>query len=328
VGYIVSCSARNIVNNVLDMAGIETGKTPRIVSGPIAVIPFFREVMIVHKTIAANEDKRLRLEIDMPKVIFGDPLVITQILTNLLTNALKYGARGTIIMVRVKRAGVNWEIAVSNYGEVVFTDLNEIFDPFVTGKTGQIQGSGLGLFIVKNKVSQMGGTIRAESHPGGYTTFTVALPLVEGKPSDLPEEGNPNVEVIDLSSIRVLVAEDNNLTAFLLTTFLEDLGCQFEIVSNGRDLLELAQKKSPDEYPDIILLDSRMPVLGGEETIRMLKRLPVLNEIPIIVSTADVYSDALERMLKAGASTYLKKPIDHQALKRAISLYVKKISLE
>ena len=328
VGYIVSCSARNIVNNVLDMAEIEAGKTTRIVSEPIEVIPFFREILIVHKTIAAGEDKRLRLDIDMPKVIFGDPLAITQILTNLLANALKYGARGTIIMVRIRRADNNWEISVSNFGPVGFFDLNEVFDPFVTGRTGQIQGSGLGLFIVKNKALQMKGTIRAESQPGGFTTFTVTLPLTEGKPSDLPEEGNPNAEIIDLSSTRVLVAEDNNLTAFLLTTFLQDLGCRFEIVSNGRDLLELAQKKCPDECPDIILLDSKMPVLGGEETIRMLKRIPGLNGIPIIVSTADIYSDTVDRMLRAGANAYLKKPIDHQALKKAISLNVKKISLE
>ena len=328
VGFIVSTSARNIVNNVLNMAEIEAGKTPKIDCEPIEVIPFFKEIMLVHKTVASNEDKHLRLEIDMPRVIFSDSLALTQILTNLLANALKYGSRGTTITVRIKKSGSSWQIAVSNIGNVAFSDINAIFDPFVTGRIGQIKGSGLGLFIVKNKAQLMNGTIDADSHPGGYTTFTVTLPLVEGKPSDLPEESNPNAEVIDLSSIRVLVAEDNNLTAFLLSTFLDDLGCQFEIVSNGRDLLEAAQKKRPDECPDIILLDSKMPVLGGEETIRQLKRIPGLNEIPIIVSTADIYSDTLERMLKAGANTYLKKPIDHLALKKAIGLYVKKISLE
>jgi CheY-like chemotaxis protein len=310
------------------MAEIEAGKPPKIVSEAIEVIPFFKEIMIVHKTMASNEDKRLRLEIDMPRVIFGDPLAINQVLTNLLANALKYGARGTMLSVRIKRAGTNWEIVVSNYGQVVFSDLNAIFDPFVTGRTGHIQGSGLGLFIVKNKALLMNGTIRAETMPGGYTTFTVSLPLVEGSVSDLPATLSPNAEVIDLSSIRVLAAEDNNLTAFLLSTFLEELGCRFEIVNNGRDLLDLAQTKCPDECPDIILLDSKMPVLGGEETIRLIKRIPGLNEIPIIVSTADIYSDTLERMLKAGANTYLKKPIDHLALKKAINLYVKKISLE
>ena len=328
VGFIVSTSARNIVNNVLDMAEIEAGKTPKIASEAIDVIPFFKEIMLVHKTVASNEDKRLRLEIDMPRVILSDPLALTQILTNLLANALKYGSRGTTITVRIKRSGVNWQLAVSNIGNVAFSDINEVFDPFVTGREGQIKGSGLGLFIVKNKAQRMGGTIDVDSREGGYTTFTVTLPLVEGKSSDLPEEAHPSAEVVDLSSIRVLVAEDNNLTAFLLSTFLEDLGCQFEIVSNGRDLLDIAQKKCPDECPDIILLDSKMPVLDGEETIRQLKRIPGLNEIPVIVSTADIYTDTLERMLKAGADTYLKKPIDHLALKKAIGLHVKKISLE
>ena len=328
IGYIVSSSARNIVNNVLDMAEIEAGKTPKIISEAIEVIPFFREIMIVHKPIAGNEDKQLRLEIDMPRVIFGDPLVITQLLTNLLANALKYGTRGTTVNVRIKKTGTHWEIAVSNFGQTVLTDLNTIFDPYVTGRTGTIQGSGLGLYIVKNKAMLMGGNIRVESEPGTYTTFTVTLPLAEGRSSDLPDEGGVNAEVIDLSSIRVLVAEDNNLTAFLLSTFLDDLGCQYDIVGNGRDLVELAQKKCPDECPDIILLDSKMPVLGGEETIRLIKRTPGLNHIPIIVSTGDIYSDTLEKSLKAGANAYMKKPIDHLALKRTIGLYVKKISLE
>ena len=328
IGYIVSSSARNIVNNVLDMACIEAGMPPKIASEAIEVIPFFKEIMMVHKTVASNEDKRLRLDIDMPRVIFGDPLGISQILTNLLANALKYGSRGTTVTVRIKRAGDTWEIVVSNYGLMVLPDLDSIFDPFVTGRTGHTQGSGLGLFIVKNKALLMGGSIHADSQPGGYTTFTVSLPLVEGRVSDLPAELSPSSEVIDLRSIRVMVAEDNNLTAFLLSTFLEDLGCRFDIVSNGRDLLELAQKKCPDECPDIILLDSKMPVLGGEETIRLIKRIPGLTEIPIIISTADIYSDAVERMLKAGANTYLKKPLDHLALKKAINLYVKKIPLE
>lgn len=328
VGWSVSSSARHIVNNVLDMAEIEAGKMPMTISEAFKVEPFFEKMMEVHRIIARREGMKLELQIDaeMPEVIYGDPLSLNQILTNLLANALKYGSQRTVIYVEVKRLGQSWQLKVTNSGHgIPAGKIDSIFDPFVTGRTGHIQGSGLGLYIVRTKVSSMGGRVEVESVLNDRTTFTVTLPLREGKRRDLPDGAGSDVDTGDLQKVHVLVAEDDKLTAFLFSRFLKDMGCSFTMVKNGQELLEAAIRKCPDDCPDIIILDCHMPVLNGEETIRRLKQLPGLSHIPIIVTTGDLYSETMDRMLEAGANTYLKKPIDHLALQKTIILYLKKL---
>jgi signal transduction histidine kinase/ActR/RegA family two-component response regulator len=321
IGWTVSSNARHIVNNVLDMAEIEAGKTPVIVTEAFRLGPFLERILDVHQVIAEREDMTLDLLVDaeMPEVIFGDPLNTHQILTNLMANAFKYGSKGGIVRVNVKKQVNTWQLIVSNTGPGIPREkIASIFEPFFTGRVGQIEGSGLGLFIVKSKLNSMKGSIHVESVPGAVTVFTVTLPLREGGAWDLPVM--PEAESVNtaLRNIRVLVAEDDKLTTYLYSMFLKDMGCSFSIVKNGLELIQLAQEKCPDWCPDIIILDGHMPILNGEETIKRLKRLPDLNHIPIIVTTGDIYSDTVRRMLDAGAVDYLKKPIDHVALQRTI----------
>jgi two-component system, sensor histidine kinase len=327
IGWTVSSNARHIVNNVLDMAEIEAGKTPTIVVEAFRVGLFLERILDVHRVIAEREDMTLEYTVDkeMPEVIFGDPLNTHQILTNLMANAFKYGSKGGIVRVAVKKQAATWQLIVSNTGPGIPREkIDSIFEPFFTGRVGQIEGSGLGLFIVRSKLNSMKGTIHVESVPGTITTFTVTLPLQEGSSRDLPSthgadaEADAEAENTTLRNIRVLVAEDDKLTTYLYSRFLKDMGCSFIIVKNGLELIQLAQEKCPDWCPDIIILDGHMPILNGEETIKRLKRIPDLNHIPIIVTTGDIYSDTVRSMLDAGAVDYLKKPIDHVALQRAI----------
>lgn len=332
IGWTVSSNARNIVNNVLDMAEIEAGKTPTIVVEAFKVGLFLERILDVHRVIAEREDMALEFTVDkeMPEVIFGDPLNTHQILTNLMANAFKYGSKGGIVRVAVKKQAATWQLIVSNTGPGIPGEkIDSIFEPFFTGRVGQIEGSGLGLFIVKSKLNSMKGTIHVESMPGTITTFTVTLPLREGKSPDLPSthgaDAEAEAENTTLRNIRVLVAEDDKLTTYLYSRFLKDMGCSFIIVKNGLELIQFAQEKCPDWCPDIIILDGHMPILNGEETIKRLKRLPDLNHIPIIVTTGDIYSDTVRRMLDAGAVDYLKKPIDHVALQRTIMTQLNKV---
>lgn len=330
IGWTVSSTARSIVNNVLDLAEIEAGKTPVTIREAFKVKPFFERILEVHRVIAERAKMQLELRIDagMPAVIFGDPLNINQVLTNLLANAIKYGSDRSPIVVTVGADAQKtfWELSVSNHGEgIPPSRIKDIFDLFVTSRTGHIQGSGLGLYIVKTKVELMGGLVRVESQPKDKTVFSVILPLQEGKLRDLPDGAGLDMETGALDKINVLVAEDDKLTSFLLSRFLEDIGCSFTIVKNGRELLDIAEKKCQDECPDIIMLDCHMPVLNGVETIRLLKQNPALRHVPIIVTTGDLYSANLDEMLSAGANTYIKKPIDHNALKKTIILYMKKL---
>jgi signal transduction histidine kinase/ActR/RegA family two-component response regulator len=328
IGWTVSSTARNIVNNVLNMAEIEAGKAPTIINEAFKVIPFFERITEVYQIIAEREKMSLELVIDkqIPEIICSDPLSINQIITNLMANAFKYGEKGGRVRLEVKRQGFAWQIVVFNTGPGIPPEkLNSIYDPFVSGRTGQIQGSGLGLFIVKNKLLLLSGSIHVESTPATGTTFTVTLPLREGQLRDLPDAAGVDADMINLQKVSVWVAEDDKLTAFLYSRFLKDMGCTYSIVENGKQLLDLANEKCPGNCPDIIILDCHMPELGGEETIVALKTLPGLSHIPIIVTTGDIYSDKVGKMLAAGARTYLKKPIDHLALRKTMLLYLKKL---
>ena len=327
VGFTVSSSARSIVNNVLDMAEIEAGKTPTVLNEAFKVMPFFDKILEVHRLIARREEMKLTLYVDpdLPEVIFGDPLSINQILTNLLTNAFKYGLKGRTVIVNIKKSIHTWELQVINANNgIPFDRVKSIFDPFVTGKTGHIQGSGLGLYIVKTKAVAMGGEVQVEGGPE-KTTFRVILPLREAKLRDLHDSARSDVDTGDLNKAYIMIAEDDKITTFLLSRFLKDMGCSFTIVPNGQELLEMAKRKCPDDCPDIIILDGHMPILNGEDTIREIKKTPGLRHIPIIVTTGDLYSDTIKKLMAAGASTYLKKPIDHVALQKTITLYLKKL---
>ena len=328
IGWTVSSTARNIVNNVLDMAQIEAGKMTATVYEAFRLRPFLEHIIDVHRVIAQNVKMWLELTIDreMPAVIFGDPLNINQILTNLLANAFKYGYSEHPVLVEVCKQLDTWEIRVSNNSEGIPREqLDSIFDPFVTTGNGHIQGSGLGLYIVRTKVSMMGGSVRVESQRLGRTTFSVLLPLREGKFKDIPDGAGVDLEAADFEKVNVLVAEDDKLISYLIARFLEEMGCAYTLVSNGRELLEVAEKKCREECPDIIILDCHMPELNGLETIRLLKQHPTLKNVPIIVTTGDIYSPTLDNMLSAGANTYLKKPIDHNALRKTIQLYLRKL---
>jgi len=359
IGWTVSSNVRNIVNNVLQLAEIEAGKSITIINEAFKVRPFFEKIMEVFVIMAKREEMKIHLEMDdnMPEVIFGDPLAITQIVTNLLSNALKYGERRTTIKMtigNIQKTGLrgniarfpetsnvcpsdnepparsdstpHWQIEVANYGAGIPADrAHSVFDPFVTNSRGHIQGSGLGLYIVRSKVEAMGGTVRYESEEASLTRFTVALPLREGKLRDLPDPAGTDPDIGDLQKVYVLAAEDDKLTAYLLSRSLKEMGCSYTMARNGQELIELAQKKCPDECPDIIILDCHMPILDGVETIRRLKQMPELMHIPIIITTGDLYSDTVDRMLAAGANSFLKKPIDHQALRKTILLYLQRL---
>ncbi|HVV03344.1 MAG TPA: hybrid sensor histidine kinase/response regulator, partial [Puia sp.] len=328
IGWTVSSNVRNIVNNVLQLAEIEAGKSITIINEAFKVRPFFEKIMEVFVIMARREEMKIHLEIDdnMPEVIFGDPLAITQIVTNLLSNALKYGERRTTIKMTISNSTPHWQIQVANYGAGIPADrAHSVFDPFVTNSRGHIQGSGLGLYIVRSKAEAMGGTVHYESEEASLTKFTVALPLREGKLRDLPDPAGTDPDIGDLQKVYVLAAEDDKLTAYLLSRSLKEMGCSYTMARNGQELIELAQKKCPDECPDIIILDCHMPILDGVETIRRLKQMPELMHIPIIITTGDLYSDTVDRMLAAGANSFLKKPIDHQALRKTILLYLQRL---
>ncbi|WP_164714376.1 ATP-binding response regulator [Chitinophaga rhizosphaerae] len=304
-------SAKNIVSNVLDMAAIESGKMESSSEDIFEVEPFFTNILNMNKVVAAGRQMRLRLEVEnMPPVIAGDSLKLIQVTTNLVANAIKYGDKGKEILVRLTGSPPNWTIAVINEGPAIPPEkMSLIFEPFVTEKSRYTEGTGLGLFIVRNKVTAMGGTIGVESGEGVSTVFTVTLPLREARAEDLHREEAPKEQIM-FPGVKVAVAEDNELNAFLLRRMLSQSGAEVFMSRNGLELIQQVEH----HLPDIIILDKHMDIMDGEEALIRLKSHTSTRRIPVILTTGDVFVETRKNLEAAGADAIIEKPIDFRAL--------------
>ena len=308
-----SINARNIINGVLDMAEIEAGKIDKIEQTAIQTAAYFQSIADAYKVLARSRGITITLDIaNMPEVIFCDQIKINQVLTNLLANAIKYAVGKSTVCLSITGNGEEWYIKVVNKGTPIPPQkLAIIFDPFITGKDHQ-EGTGLGLAIAKNKVTALGGNIKAESLDTGVTTFTATLPLKPGTLEDIAPHTDveENTEDIDLANISVFIAEDNEINAALLKGALKNMECKVAAAANGVELLHLVEK----EIPDIIILDMHMPVMSGNETLKYLQDAADFRNIPVIIATADAFTQNDNALMKAGAAAVIRKPIDYREL--------------
>jgi signal transduction histidine kinase/CheY-like chemotaxis protein len=313
-------NASRIINNVLDISKIEAGKMEEVQEDTFLLKPFFENLLEGQKVTANTRKIQLRLITDdnMPEAVSCDYFKLSQIVTNLLNNAIKYAHKNSVVHVKVKRINQYvWSIAVINRGPgIPFEKLESIFDQFVAKKHNRYtEGTGLGLYIVKNMVDALGGDVKAESQPGSDTTFTVTLKLKAGKIADIPEETE---EVIDLSNIRILVADDNEMNNMLFSRYLSLNGCTVTSASNGQEVLDKLEKEK--QLPDIILMDHHMPEMDGATALIHLKKDPLFKHIPVIICTGSFESQ--DELMAAGAAAIVIKPVDQKTLFSVISRHL------
>lgn len=314
-------SARNIINNVLDMAQIESGKMDKQDETAFLFQPFFQQIVGIHHVIAQYKSIRLKLETElMPEVILGDPLKLHTITTNLLSNAIKYADKNTEIVIHLSGSADLWQIQITNQGVGIPADKQDIiFEPFVTHKNKKEEGTGLGLFITRIKVASMGGNIGVTSKPGEFTTFTVTLPLREGKLTDIKKEVSSDNDNSPFD-MHVLIADDNDMNNILLAKYLKQMGCRVTMTVNGLEAIQQAEK----ETPDVIILDYHMPIMDGKEALILFKHTSTLKHIPVIMATADAYKNSKQILMDAGADAFLEKPISFNRLHSILVECVKK----
>lgn len=314
-------NARNIINNVLDMAQIESGKMDKRDEAAFLFQPFFEQIIGVHHVIAQYKGIRLKMEVElMPEVILGDPLKLHTVTTNLLSNAIKYADKKTEILIRLSGSADLWQIQITNRGPGIPPENQDIiFEPFVTHKNKKEEGTGLGLFITRIKVASMGGNIGVTSRPGEFTTFTVTLPLREGKLSDIKKETLADGDNSPFD-MHVLIADDNDMNNILLAKYLKQLGCRVTMTVNGLEAIQQAEI----ETPDVVILDYHMPVMDGKEALILFKHTSALKHIPVIMATADAYKNSKQILMDAGADAFLEKPISFTRLHSILVECVKK----
>lgn len=352
----------NIINDVLDMSAIESDKI-KIVQKPF----WLKEILDSIATVYATQcrQKGVTFEMDTREVtdyhVYGDGLRLNQILLNLISNAYKFtpeGGRITVIVREVQRHERNayYKFCVTDTGEGMGSEMMaRLFQPFEQegAETAQKHGgSGLGLSIAKNLVELMGGSISCQSEKGCGTTFTVSLPFAleavsetgtdaaveieepanETKAVEMEEPANeteiPEQEAYDFHGKKILLVEDTELNAEIVTELLDLVNMKADHAWNGKEAVEMFENADAGTY-EVVLMDIQMPVMNGYEATEAIRGLkhPEAATIPIYAMTANAFTEDVSAALNAGMNGHIAKPIDTVILYQTLYKVVQERSL-
>ena len=322
-----------LINEVLDMSKIESGKTE------LDTVVFNMEDILSQIDTAfkaQTDEKKQKFTVNIPAFqfpwIMGDSIRLTQVLNNIVSNAVKYTPVGGKINVDVEEIPRDSH----KFNKFIFRIIDNgigmskeyqkhIFESFTreeSSVTNKIQGTGLGMAIVKSLIDLMGGTIQVYSEQGKGSTFEVEL---EFKIAKAPVETEKNkqadmaMEEYALNGKKFLCAEDNELNAEILQDLLDMNGASCVICSNGKELVDRFASVKSGEF-DAILTDIQMPVMNGLEATEAIRKSenPLGRTIPIIAMTANAFSSDVQKCLESGMDAHIPKPIDMDVLKKTL----------
>lgn len=319
-----------LVNDVLDYNKIESGK---IVFEETAfnLNDFMEEIMRSYsfRSKAKNLDFEIRKEGTLPDEVIGDQIRLNQILSNLLSNALKFTNQGgiTITIRELERNNKksNLEFAVSDTGIGIPKEKQAlIFESFTQASsdtTRYFGGTGLGLTITKKLVELQGGILKLESEPEAGSTFTFNITFELPAKGEHIKEGEVKESYIGLEGKRILVAEDNKMNFFVANKFLTGWGAIVTLAENGQLALELLEK----EDFDLVLMDLHMPVMDGIEATRIIRKSedPRIKDIPVVALTAAIMSKTHDRIDEVRINDYILKPFKPHDLFERIKKHVR-----
>lgn len=324
-----------LINNVLDMSRIESGKTELDLE-EFNTRTLLEEVNSVYRTQAALKGLLVEEEITVPEKHYeGDSVRVKKVLLNLLSNAVKYTPEGGRVHLSTRSLGITangyemleFKIEDNGYGmSKEFVDI--IFQPFSREKNttiSGISGTGLGMAIVKNLVELMNGNVYVESEPGKGSTFTVQIPFKPISDVEEKQQKEKNVGNVSLDGLRILVVEDYELNAEILMELLTMEGVQCDYAENGKIALECFEASEEDTY-DMILMDVKMPVMDGYEAARAIRAgtHPRAKTVPIVALTANAFKEDIQHALDAGMNEHIAKPVRVDKIKAAASRLVKR----
>jgi signal transduction histidine kinase/DNA-binding response OmpR family regulator len=335
-----SRSLLNLLNDVLDLSRIEAGKLQlELVNFPLR--PMLENTISTYLDQARAKAVQLTMTLPpkLPAQMTGDPFRIRQVLTNLLSNALKFTpTNGKVSLeadvVASDKGGPALVIRVIDTGiGIAATQQKDIFDSFNQADPStarQYGGSGLGLAICSKLVTKMGGSIALESSLGSGSTFEVQLPLSKALPGPGTSPAKIQLSAAELASmrkelqkLRVIVAEDNAVNELLIRKLLEGVGCEVRLARDGAEAFRLWEEWAAD----LILMDVQMPVVNGlmaTERIRETERKTNRAPVPILAVTANAMMGDREAYMSAGMTGYVTKPIDAAVLLNTITQAIKK----
>ncbi len=310
-----------LINDILDMSKIESGKM-KLEASDFDLEEMLDTIWELIQPQARTKEVRLEREVQLKHRWFlGDRMRISQVLINLLGNAVKFTPTNGAVTLRVEEESgetPRLRFAVSDTGiGIAKEDQERVFRSFEqagANPSGQ-QGTGLGLSISSRLVQMMGSNIQLESAPGKGSTFQFTIALPFGTRAGQEDETRD----ISFEGYRVLVVEDNELNAEIAQCLLEERGFTVECVYNGAQAVERIRETPPGRY-DVILMDIMMPVMDGLEatrTIRAMERADC-RSIPIIAMSANAFDDDLKKSVACGMNGHLSKPVEVEKLYRTL----------
>ena len=319
-----------LMDDVLDMSRLKFGEI-RLARSPFDLNEELRRVQSIAEESAKVKGIALEFRMDgaVHTRLLGSPMHLRRILLNLVSNAVKYNRPGGRVDVSVREVGgddrrVALRFVVRDTGVGMSEEFvqKSLFHPFTQEHDNartEYQGTGLGMAIVSDLVKFMGGAIGVESRLGEGTTFTVQLEfdLNPAEPPS-PEDAQP---LTDISGMRVLVAEDNDLNLEIARCMLQDAGVKTAEARNGREAVEKFAASEEGAF-DAILMDVMMPVMDGMQAARAIRALPRQDaaDVPIIAMTANAFAEDQSRARDCGMTKYLTKPVDPAKLRAALSV--------
>ena len=320
-----------LINDVLDISRIESGKI-KYTPLPIDIREVTDTVLNIMHGFLSNRNinfRTRRTRIETPYVI-ADAVRIREVLVNILGNAVKFTDDGGSIIFEMNY--YPWEddkhivvcYRISDTGVGMSEEFVEhIFDEFSQEENSartQYKGTGLGMAITKRYVDLMGGTISVESKKNEGSTFTIEIPFELTDESEVRKQGIPASKA-DLTGVKILMAEDNELNAEIAMVQLEEAGIQVTRASDGKEVVKIFAENPPGTF-DIILMDVMMPEMNGYEATKAIRSMNNRHDdsnIPIIAMTANAFAEDVQASLDAGMNGHIAKPINIDELIKAIA---------
>ena len=306
---------------MLDISRIESGNI-KYTPTPVDIAEVSESVLTIMYGYLSNRNINFRTELEEPQMryVLTDAVRVREALVNILGNAVKFTNDGGTITYAVsyhpgkddRHIRVSYRIFDTGIGlsEEFVHHIFEEFSQENHGARTQYQGTGLGMAITKKYVDLMGGTITVESKKGIGSTVTVDLPMEITDEREV-EKKDYSVGRIDLSGLKILMAEDNDLNAEIAIVQLEELGIKITRAADGEEAVRIFTE-NPQGTFDLILMDVMMPKMNGYEATKAIRHLdghPDGQKIPIIAMTANAFAEDVQASLDAGMNGHLSKPI-------------------
>lgn len=319
----------HLINDILEMSRIEAGKV-ELSEAPINALEATESIITMSRSLAATKDISLQVNVSELKnpYIYSDELHISQVLINLISNAIKYTNPGGTVVYSVEQPGepidgvAVYRMSVKDNGIGMSKEFqNHLFETFSREKSSTVskqEGTGLGLAIVKKIVDMLGGTIAVQSELGVGSTFTVELPLkvmdaeaiAEFEASRENESGK--AEAFSLQGKKVLLVEDNEMNREIASEILEEAGLAVDTAEDGAVAVRKVAEH-PANY-DFVLMDIQMPIMDGYEATAKIRKLPEGSSVPIIALSANAFKEDVDRSIAAGMNAHVSKPINVKEL--------------